>query len=393
MDFLENKTLKHVLISICMLILLIFFVQMFHKASRPGGYDFTCFFLAAKAIAVGQSPYDINSVFNYIYPAFLSVCLIPLTFLPYTLANIVWFLFSTFCFFYGVRIILKRERNNTNNYIIVVSVAFLVFLNIIQNNLLNGQVNMIVLLLCLLFFDNYIDGSKIISVLFLALAISIKLVPGVFILYLLVRREWKMLFFAVLFCTCFIVLLPLVFLGQKLIPIYSSYFSFLLTSTASIETPIKDICFNLSNILAWFVPALLRAPLILKVIAVVFLCFVALYDYKYVTLQKNDRVQGFYLYLCLILLLSPISETHHLIYLLPGTILLINRVASQRTLFSTEFLYLIVFIVLVILGKIFRVSPFYFFAIILLLWYHFRNMNRKLHVIGNRAIPGLINEK
>ena len=64
--------------------------QAFRMAYRDEGYDFTSYLLAARALRDGGNPYQVAMPFPYLYPLFLAFALMPLTFVPYWLANAVW---------------------------------------------------------------------------------------------------------------------------------------------------------------------------------------------------------------------------------------------------------------------------------------------------------------
>lgn len=90
--------------------------------------------------------------------------LIPLTTIPYWLAELVWFSLSVASFWVGglllVRIAGREINTGVGWHLLLPGLATFVFLLWpIQSNLLNGQVNLCVLLCCILFLHFFMRGS------------------------------------------------------------------------------------------------------------------------------------------------------------------------------------------------------------------------------------------
>ncbi|MBL0109316.1 MAG: DUF2029 domain-containing protein [Ignavibacteria bacterium] len=113
-----------------------------------------------------------------------------------------------------------------------VLIFLIIYLNIIQNNLLNGQINIFLLFLCCLFYVNYKKSNTFLTSLFLAIAISVKLVPVFLLLYLLIRKEYKLIMYVV-FLTFVFILLPAVIIGENIFTYYSFYFQKFLSANLS----------------------------------------------------------------------------------------------------------------------------------------------------------------
>src|SRR6185369_1807731 len=75
----------------------------------------------------------------------------------------------------------------------VALVALLAALDPIQIDLLNGQVNTELLVLVIVFVDQYARGRRKTAAAALGAAIALKIVPLVFALFLLVRRDFRVL--------------------------------------------------------------------------------------------------------------------------------------------------------------------------------------------------------
>jgi alpha-1,2-mannosyltransferase len=69
------------------------------------------------------------------------------------------------------------------------------------DSLYSGQITIILLLLLTLFTILYVKGKQIAAAFILALAISLKLIPAGFIIYFLVRRDYRALIATFFFCS------------------------------------------------------------------------------------------------------------------------------------------------------------------------------------------------
>ena len=185
--------------------------QTWHKAFRADGNDLTSYLLSARALWDGQSPYGLETPFPYLYPLFLAFAIGPLTLLPYGAAVIAWFAASVA----ALGIVLKRWSHGSK---LAMAAAVLVTFNIIQNNLLNGQVNFLVVLCCLLAVaaagppqgGHYVlavgaagppQGGhsvglatprrrELVAGAWLGVGIAVKLMPALLVVYFLVRRRF-----------------------------------------------------------------------------------------------------------------------------------------------------------------------------------------------------------
>jgi len=216
-------------ITACIILLIIVFVlslQTFNRANRTDGYDFSSYLLSSKALWEGDNPYETNSQFPYIYPLFLAVIITPLTYVPYWLANLLFLLINISGLVTIYLIITKlfsKEFGSIINYSIPLLVVCIILLDIIQNNLLNGQINIVVLLLSV-FFLLYLNKEEyILSSIFLAAAIAIKLTPLIFIFFLLKRKRFKELGLTFLFTVFFIFAIPYMISGSETTEYYKIY--------------------------------------------------------------------------------------------------------------------------------------------------------------------------
>jgi hypothetical protein len=309
--------------------LVVFAVGAFRKAYRPGGYDVHCFLTTARAVRAGTNPYQVEMPIPYNYPLLPSTAAVPLTFLPESLVHAGWFLASlvaltTVAALLASRLARSVGLDRARDLIVPLGCASLLLVGAIQNHLLNGQTDAFVLLLCVLFWIDWLEGSPSRAAFWLGLAVSLKLVPGIFFIPLLLRRSWSVMAQTGLWIVVLSVVAPMLFLGTGVFSAYDQYartvlFPELHTSAHSEHYPHS---YTLYGALIWLVPACknsLAAKVAGALVVLSALCVMEIRGESSCPWRRFARLEA---YLASILLLAPLSQPHHLILLLPGVWLL-----------------------------------------------------------------------
>jgi alpha-1,2-mannosyltransferase len=319
----EERTVR-LLILVLAAVALVLLVQTFHKAYRLDGYDFTPRLAAARALIAGTDPYHIPTPFPLTYPLFICVALLPLAWLPYWLANFLWFCAGGVCLWYSLGILLKAYVPGAAraDFLKLFTLCVVLLLDVVQNNFANGQVNFLVLALAVLFFKFLMQKRPHPAGLFLAAAISLKLTPLLFAVYLLLRKEWKAAAWTVFYALLFMIGLPLLVGGPAVFEYYRGYLSDYIGPGLS-SHPAADLSrvFYLSAYLGrlldfpgGFTLNLVSAGLVLAPLAFL--------NRKAGSNAERPQALLFSGYLLAILLILPLSETHHLAFLAPAAMIL-----------------------------------------------------------------------
>src|SRR5262245_45211050 len=160
--------------------------QTYARAQRPNGIDLTSYLLSADVLRRGGSPYVLPTPFPYLYPATLAFLLIPLTFVPPTVAVLLWFALNVAAVVWSVRAIVLTIRPDARTADVAPFLAmfFTVFFTIAQSNLRNGQVNFVVLGLS-------VFAALRTSALGWSLATAMKILPLALAPYFMLRRSWQ----------------------------------------------------------------------------------------------------------------------------------------------------------------------------------------------------------
>lgn len=332
---------------------------MFGKAYRESGYDFTSYLLSSNALLAGTNPYDTGSPFPFIYPLFLCVALLPLTALPYWLSNVLWFVFNVSALYVSVLVLLKLyvQSLSYKEITALFLVPFVILTNVIQNNLLNGQVNFIVLLLCVLFLKYYIESRKLIALFFLSAAIAIKLTPLILIVYLFARREFLLIGLTFLFSIFLTFGLPYAVAGQLTVDWYSKYIQSFLVHKIAAHGQASDVfAFSITSIVSFLFPSISKiiSLIIASLISILPIVWVQLYIPNH---EASKQTLVFSLYMLAILLVTPISETHHLINLLPAVSLVtLATVLHTQGNWKIGIVTLIIVLLFLIIGKFYHAA-------------------------------------
>lgn len=323
----RNPKTRNTLPFLVLAVITFFLINTFRKAFREIGYDFTSYLLSSEAFFSGANPYQTDTVFPFIYPLFICIPLIPLTFLPYWLSVFIWFSLNLAALFFSSRILFRlfKPESSSSSLLLIFCFSFLLLYGIISNNFLNGQINFIVLFLCTLFLFCYLKNKKILASLLLAAAFVTKLTPAVFFVFLFFRKDFKSIFLAILNSLILAVLLPWLFVGSEVFDLYKEYFQSFLVSKLSEEHITGRVSFALQSVVSSVTPGIPK-HLTFIVSAIIVLAPIIYVQLKTARSSGHSNIRNlhvFSLYMLSMLLISPMSETHHMIYVYPSVLVII----------------------------------------------------------------------
>jgi len=185
--------------------------------------DFDIFLWASKDLLKHKDIYNVeyNLWYHYYYGILFALILIPFTFLPISLVKTIW-LFANVFFVYRIWRILKGflpvSRLTRPYAILFVCFSFLFMMKFLRDNFHHGQMTICMLYLALEGLSLIRSEKRLAGSLLIALGIDIKLLPVILIPYFIYRREWRSVFYIILFLVI-IVVLPVLFLGYDYIVI------------------------------------------------------------------------------------------------------------------------------------------------------------------------------
>jgi hypothetical protein len=263
-EVLKSRPARVGSVALWMVCVTILLFGALHKAHRPNGNDLTLYLDTARGLLAGRHPYGVPAMFAYAYPLFLAAVLAPLAVLPLDLAVVIWFIGCVAALAYAARVTvaLARERGIVRRDVpLTVPLVALWFLLLdpIQSDLLNGQTNFPVLLLCVLCLRALFRGNTLGMAGSLAIAIAVKITPALLLGFLAVRRRWRAIALS-LGLAAILVLAPLALVGQGLAPYRAYLDSFLLARVRGEFLTPQGVRFSVNGVLEKIVPTWGAAP-------------------------------------------------------------------------------------------------------------------------------------
>lgn len=167
---------------------LFFAVRSWNKSLRPQGTDFTIYLDAGRAVLDGELP---SGVEDYIYPPLFAVAFAPLALLPLSAASLLWQLLNLGLVLWCARAAARiaTERGPPAPWLYWAPLLFL--LRLADSNFANGQVNIVVLTTIVIGLLALKDGREARAGVAFGLGAALKVLPGVFLLWLLLKRRWR----------------------------------------------------------------------------------------------------------------------------------------------------------------------------------------------------------
>lgn len=305
------------------LLFVIFAVQTFGKAYRPGGNDLTSYLAASRALVEGSNPYAIDTPFPYIYPLFLALALIPLTFFPYGAAVFVWFALSVSALAWSLAWIAKREDpgGRASDAVSIAAIVLILLTQIVQNNLLNGQVNFVVLACCI---GAAAGAAQFRAAAWWGAAIAIKILPLGLAPWWLLRSRTVIVLGAIAVAVA-LALVPVLVAGRAALDWTAGYLQGFVGSSLETGAPDDTLWFSVYGVVRLIAPDIPWLPI---VCAAIVLGAAALTDAR--RRPGADDHVAFATYLAVIPLASPKSETHHLAFALPAAYVCALRLLRYR---------------------------------------------------------------
>jgi alpha-1,2-mannosyltransferase len=362
-----------------LLALIVFTVQSCRKALREQGCDLTCYLDGGDLALAGETPYDAEAYFEFLYPPFFALEMTPLSILPIALASVIWSLLTAFSLVYLFRTVRNLVANgrkrafDTRDLVVLVAVAAIGF-RLIHANFANGQVNLIMVGMLTAFLVALRNGRDRSAGFWLALAVQTKTVPILLLGLLVVRGRWRAIGWTAVFGIA-MTLLPLLAWGTDTIAIYQDWFAMidhkLKTYTIdmgafTIDNAGNREYFTLRGMLATLWPA--TSPnAIAKYGCIATVLGTTLWFDRSLHARKapHATLAAFSLWLIAALLIAPMSEKHHLGMMLPAVALglyaVIDGTRRQRI---ESLVWAGGAATAIALSKPFPYGPFYFLAVV-----------------------------
>lgn len=188
-----------------------------------GDGDFKVFLEAAKLVKSGEDPYQkwiyIKEGHSclYFYSPLFALLLIPFSYLPNIVPNLLWLLFNSWCIYRIAKLLvhyIDTEILSTRQLQWILALTLLLNLRFILYNFTLIQVTLFLVWGMLESLRLFREGKFWYGGMLLALVINIKILPIVLLPYLIYRKEFKGAGIT-LFFLCIYFLLPAIFVGWE----------------------------------------------------------------------------------------------------------------------------------------------------------------------------------
>ncbi|HEX5315018.1 MAG TPA: glycosyltransferase family 87 protein [Candidatus Kapabacteria bacterium] len=281
--------------------------------------DFPAYLAGAHGILNGTNPYaptavpPYNTLVNYrpfIYPLFIAWLWIPFALLPPLLASLLWYVLAVAIFFKVLQLLAKLLKlNDERQRLLFYGSLSILFVSVIQSDLMFGQLNLFVLLLLLLGVK-YFEESPMKSALGFGAAIGAKLMPIV-ILPVLAIKKFRASLLVVLSIFVLTIVIPFLIAGAKIIGYYHYWLSDTIGGEFS-HTKYGYSSFDVAGVLAQLA-GMDQPTALLRII-----CGIVLLIFPLILINKGNQLIAFFLSFLLIPLTATRSEPEHVIFLMPA---------------------------------------------------------------------------
>ena len=201
--------------------LLIVLVIILFESKGVG--DFKIFIDASRDLLLGKNIYQetYNNWYHYYYDVLFALFLVPLSFLPLYFSKLIWLALNVFFTYQVFKIIwewLPIYLLNPDKKKVFKFLSFVFVLAFLRDNFHTSQLTIFILFLTLQGLDFIRGNQKFKGSILLALGVTIKILPIVFIPYLIYRSEIKSAVLVIVLVV-FYLFLPILFIGNE----YNNY--------------------------------------------------------------------------------------------------------------------------------------------------------------------------
>jgi alpha-1,2-mannosyltransferase len=274
-------------------------------ALPPSGLDFAVYWGGGRDVLAGLSPYRPLQSLPFTYPPFAALFFVPFALLPQGVAYVVWQVVALLALVVATLVVAERAGLDSRTALWLTAAGMLV--QPVVRDVQLGQVNTVIMVMVVL--DLFVVPRRYRGIL-LGIAAGIKLVPAAFAVLFLLRREWGSAVRAVA-AGAATVALPLLVMPNDTV----LYWTKLIFDPSRIGGADYGDNQSLAGVVARLVggkpSTLVTAPI--EVAALMVACLLA-----WRLLREGDEAGGVPAVALGGLLASPISWSHHWVWVVPA---------------------------------------------------------------------------
>ncbi|MBI2425411.1 MAG: DUF2029 domain-containing protein [Candidatus Hydrogenedentes bacterium] len=179
-----------------------------------GSADFREFWEVTRHTVHQYADERTDYVVPFTYPPLFHLLLAAFSWMPLALGASLWFLFCSGCAVSAIWM-LRRIAGTDESPLPARYTALAVFmaLGVIANDLIMGNANLVVLFLIVSMLYAVQRGRAGVAGLALAAGAAFKILPGIFLVYFLYKRQYRVVAHALLGCMLCFLVLPMLFMG------------------------------------------------------------------------------------------------------------------------------------------------------------------------------------
>ncbi|WP_433394029.1 glycosyltransferase family 87 protein [Micromonospora sp. KLBMP9576] len=317
-----RRTIRQVVGIVALAVAVAAFLSV--AAVRHGFFDLKVYYGALTWwVHDGGEIYDFlkpGTQYGFTYPPFAALVMLPMAYLPWSAAIVVSVAASvvvTAVLFWWLIDPVSRRAGWTRWFALAAALCLAAAYEPMRETINFGQVNMLLLFLVAVDLLRLLPGGNRWAGVGIGLATAIKLTPGIFIVYLLVTRRWRAAI------TSMVAAAAATLLAAALFPDASREFW---TEALWNTGRVGELAFvsnqSLRGVVARLNP---EHPSTLAWLALVLATLVLWAWRSRAAVAAGDEATGLALTGAVMCLVSPVTWVHHLVWLLPGLILLVDN--------------------------------------------------------------------
>jgi hypothetical protein len=342
--------LRYLVILFAVASLALFFYQCIRNINKFATIDLTSYIRASDCFFNGGNPY-VEASRRYIYPLFLLLIVYPFQFLMSSaalkgLTAAIWSLglylsftlalTGSWKYLYGDR----SHKEALKRHFLPLCLIVVMLHPALQDEFLNGQVNLLVLGATVAFFL-LVDRNKMFwGALFLAAAASIKISPGLCLLYPLLMGRYRTVFYFFPLLALFTVGIPWL-INPHSLDYYRYFVGDVMPSITGSDFAGGFKSFSVVSTLSYIFHIAWYPPLKIAVVCALAAALCApIIRYGHINATRNNRWGRFVTFAAIISVIPltfPMSEAHHLLILvIPGIAIVAywqHLIVSGKSLF------------------------------------------------------------
>ncbi|MBK8051598.1 MAG: DUF2029 domain-containing protein [Anaerolineales bacterium] len=352
---------RQAIITALILLALVYAAWISYQYRRNLLYDFNLYYAAALGFRQGWDIYGMMQDINandltrwsalgqavgvpdiappYRYPPLTAQLVLPFTLLPYRMAGILWITLTAVAYVISAWLIGK-----SSGYAFGPGLALWLLLLWVPalTTMHAGQINGFVLLALAVSFYGLARGRPWIAGIGLAVATLLKLVPGILVLYLFWRRQWKAGIIAIATSGLLMLASLLTFPISTLSAYFSNFFAMGQPGSLFTAAPNQGI----SGIVARLFGGVFPDPAIYRLyVAAALIVILVTFLYLWPLRSPNNTwPYEFGVLLCVINLITPYAWYHQLIWLLIPLLLVTATALARRQMAVLIILAILIFL-------------------------------------------------